>query len=161
MKYFLIVLLFFSFSLQATTIHVGKNYPIKSVKQGIAATKDGDTLMVHGGWYKEGNLVINKKIVFIGKNFPILDGEKKHEVLSIKSDSVVVQGFKIIKCAYATITDPCGIKVYNSKYVVIQNNILDDNFFGIYLQNCQKCIIKNNNIKAYRQNKQKQENKIH
>ena len=161
MKYFLIGVLLLSFSLQATTIHVGKNYPIKSVKKGIEATKDGDTLMVHEGWYKEGNLVIDKKIVFIGKNFPILDGEKKYEVLSIKSDSVIVQGFKIIKCAYATITDPCGIKVYNSKYVVIQNNILDDNFFGIYLQNCQNCTIKNNVLKAYGKEEQQLGNGIH
>ncbi len=161
MKYFAIVVLLFSLSLQATTIHVGKNYPIKSIKKGISATKDGDTLIVHGGWYKEGNLIIDKKIVFIGKNFPVLDGEKKHEVLSIKSDSVVVEGFKVIKSAYATITDPCGIKVYNSKYVVIQNNILDDNFFGIYLQNCQNCTIKNNRLKAYGKEEQQLGNGIH
>lgn len=161
MKYFLIIVLLFSFSLQATTIHVGKNYPIKSVKKGIQVAKDGDTLMVHGGWYKEGNLIINKKIVFIGKDFPVLDGEKKHEVLSIKSDSVVVEGFKVIKSAYATITDPCGIKVYNSKYVTIQNNVLDDNFFGIYLQNCQNCTIKNNRLKAYGKEEQQLGNGIH
>ena len=161
MKYFLIILLLFSFSLKANTIHVGKNHPIKSIKKGIALTKDGDTLMVHEGWYKEGNIIIDKKIVFIGKGLPVLDGEKKHEVLSIKSDSVVVDGFKVIKSAYATITDPCGIKVYNSKYVIIQNNVLDDNFFGIYLQNCQKCTIKNNRLKAYGKEEQQLGNGIH
>ena len=161
MKYFLGIVLLFSFSINATTIHVGKKHPIKSVKTGIALAKDGDTLMVHGGWYKEGNIVIDKKIVFIGKGLPVLDGEKKHEVLSIKSDSVVVEGFKVIKSAYATITDPCGIKVYNSKYVVIQNNVLDDNFFGIYLQNSQNCTIKNNQLKAYGKDEQQLGNGIH
>lgn len=161
MKYFLGIVLLFSFFINATTIHVGKKHPIKSVKTGIALAKDGDTLMVHGGWYKEGNIVIDKKIVFIGKGLPVLDGEKKHEVLSIKSDSVVVEGFKVIKSAYATITDPCGIKVYNSKYVVIQNNVLDDNFFGIYLQNSQNCTIKNNHLKAYGKDEQQLGNGIH
>ena len=161
MKYFLGIVLLFSFSINATTIHVGKKHPIKSVKTGIALAKDGDTLMVHGGWYKEGNIVIDKKIVFIGKGLPVLDGEKKHEVLSIKSDSVVVEGFKVIKSAYATITDPCGIKVYNSKYVVIQNNVLDDNFFGIYLQNSQNGTIKNNHLKAYGKDEQQLGNGIH
>ena len=161
MKYFLGIVLLFSFSINASTIHVGKKHPIKSVKTGIALAKDGDTLMVHGGWYKEGNIVIDKKIVFIGKGLPVLDGEKKHEVLSIKSDSVVVEGFKVIKSAYATITDPCGIKVYNSKYVVIQNNVLDDNFFGIYLQNSQNCTIKNNHLKAYGKDEQQLGNGIH
>ena len=161
MKYFLIIVLLYSFSIQANTIQVGKNHPIKSVKEGIAQAKDGDTVMVHSGWYKEGNIIIDKKIVFIGKGFPVLDGEKKHEVLSVKADSVVVEGFKVIKSAYATITDPCGIKVYNSKYVVIQNNVLDDNFFGIYLQNCQNCTIKNNYLKAYGKEEQQLGNGIH
>ena len=161
MKYFLILLLLFSFTLHANTVHVGKNYPIKSIRKGISLAKSGDTVVVHGGWYREGNIIIDKKIVFIGKNYPVLDGEKKHEVLSVKSDSVVVDGFKVIKSAYATITDPCGIKVYNSKHVIIQNNILDDNFFGIYLQNCQNCTIKNNSLKAYGKEEQQLGNGIH
>ena len=81
MKYFLIILLFFSLSLKATTIHVGKKHEVKSVKKGIALAKDGDTLIVHGGLYKEGNIKIDKRIVFLGKGLPVLDGEKKHEVL--------------------------------------------------------------------------------
>ena len=161
MKYFLIIFLFFSLSLKATTIHVGKKHAIKSVKRGITLAKAGDTLIVHGGWYKEGNIIIDKKIVFLGKDLPVLDGEKKHEVLSIHADSVVVDGFKIIRSAYATITDPCGIKVYNKSHVLIQNNVLDDNFFGIYLQNSQNCIIKNNTLKAYGKEEQKLGNGIH
>lgn len=161
MNYLLSILLLFSFSLHANTIHVGKNYPIKSIKKGIALAKHGDTLMVHGGLYREGNIIIDKKIIFIGKGLPILDGEKKHEVLSIKADSVVVDGFKIIRSAYATITDPCGIKVYNKSYVVIQNNVLDDNFFGIYLQNSKNCTIKNNKLKAYGKEEQQLGNGIH
>ena len=161
MKYFIIIVLLFSFSLHANTIHVGKEHPIKSVKKGIALAKHGDTLIVHGGWYKEGNIIIDKKIVFIGKGLPVLDGEKKHEVLSIRADSVVVDGFKIIKSAYATISDPCGIKVYNKAHVVIQNNVLDDNFFGIYLQNSQNCTINNNHLKAYGKDEQQLGNGIH
>jgi nitrous oxidase accessory protein len=121
----------------------------------------GDTVIVHSGWYKEGNIIIDKKIVFLGKDLPVLDGEKKHEVLSIHADSVVVDGFKVIRSAYATITDPCGIKVYNKSHVLIQNNVLDDNFFGIYLQNSQNCIIKNNTLKAYGKEEQKLGNGIH
>lgn len=161
MKYFLIIFLLFSLSLKATTIHVGKKHAIKSVKRGITLAKAGDTLIVHGGWYKEGNIIIDKKIVFLGKDLPVLDGEKKHEVLSIHADSVVVDGFKVIRSAYATITDPCGIKVYNKSHVLIQNNVLDDNFFGIYLQNSQNCIIKNNTLKAYGKEEQKLGNGIH
>ena len=161
MKYFIIILLLFSFSLKANTIHVGKDHQVKSVKKGISLAKVGDTIVVHGGLYREGNIIIDKKIVFIGKDLPVLDGEKKHEVLSIKADSVVVDGFKIIRSAYATITDPCGIKVYNKSHVLIQNNVLEDNFFGIYLQNSQKCTIKNNHLIAHGLEEQELGNGIH
>jgi len=51
--------------------------------------------------------------------------------------------------------------VYNKSYVIIQNNVLDDNFFGIYLQNCQKCTIKNNYLRAYGKQEQQLGNGIH
>jgi nitrous oxidase accessory protein len=161
MKKLLYIFLFFSSFLQADVIEVGPNKPIKSIKKAIALSKVGDTVLVHKGWYKEGNIIINKKIVFIGKNYPILDGQKKYEVLSIKADGVIVKGFKVIKSGYATLEDPCGIKVYNKNSVVIQNNILDDNFFGIYIQNSANCIIKNNKIKAYGKEEQRIGNGIH
>jgi nitrous oxidase accessory protein len=161
MKIVLYICLLFSSLLQANVIEVGPNKPIKSIKKAIALAKVGDTVMVHKGLYKEGNIIINKRIVFLGKNVPVLDGQKKYEVLSIKADSVVVSGFKIIKSGYATLEDPCGIKVYNKNYVVIQNNVLDDNFFGIYIQNGSHCIIKNNRLTAYGKEEQSIGNGIH
>jgi len=158
-----IIILFFLFTtfLQARVIEVGSNKPIKSIKKAIALAKEGDTVIVYKGLYKEGNISIDKKIVFIGKGLPTLDGQKKYEVLSIKADGVIVKGFKIIKSGYATLEDPCGIKVYNKNYVVIQNNVLDDNFFGIYIQNGKNCIIKNNKITAYGREEQRIGNGIH
>jgi nitrous oxidase accessory protein len=161
MKNILYIFLFFSSFLQAKVIEVGTNKSIKSIHKAIALAKIGDTVLVYKGWYKEGNIIINKRIVFIGKNYPILDGQKKCEVLSIKADGVIVKGFKVIKSGYATLEDPCGIKVYNKKNVIIQNNILDDNFFGIYIQNGSNCIVKNNKVSAYGKEEQRIGNGIH
>ena len=161
MKNIAYIFLFFSTFLHAHVIEVGTNKPVKSIKKALSFAKDGDTVLVHKGIYKEGNIIIDKKIVFMGKNFPILDGQKKYEVLSIKADSVVVQGFKVIRSGYASLEDPCAIKVYNKNNVVIQNNVLDDNFFGIYIQNGRDCLIKNNKIVAYGKEEQQIGNGIH
>ena len=64
MKY-LVAFLLLSLSLHATTIHVGKKYAVKSVKKGIELAKIGDTVIVHGGLYREGNIIIDKKIVYL------------------------------------------------------------------------------------------------
>ena len=49
----------------------------------------------------------------------------------------------------------------NKNNVVIQNNVLDDNFFGIYIQNGRDCLIKNNKIVAYGKEEQQIGNGIH
>ena len=137
-----------TFSLQAQKLEVGANKPYRTIKQALNASKDGDTVLVHKGIYKEGNIRVDKKIVFVGKDFPVLDGQKKVEVLSIHADSVIVKGFRVINSGFAALEDPCGIKVYNKSFVLIEGNQLDDNFFGIYIQNGRNCIVKNNTIIA-------------
>lgn len=145
----------------AKRIDVGKNYASKSVKSALDKAQNGDTVFVHEGIYKEGNIIIDKEIVFIGKGFPILDGQKKFEVLSIKANHVSVSGFSIQHSGYATLDDPGGLKIYNAHHVTIQDNIFEDNFFGIYLQYSKHCIVKGNRIKAYGIEEQQIGNGIH
>lgn len=76
MNKLLCLFLLFSSFLHANVIEVGFNKSIKSIKKAISLAKRGDTIIVHKGIYKEGNIIIDKKIVFIGKDFPILDGQK-------------------------------------------------------------------------------------
>ena len=134
MKYLIYLLLLFPSFLQAHVIEVGPTKSVKSIQKAITQARIGDTVIVYQSHYTEGTIIIDKRIVFLGKGNPVLDGQKKYEVLAIKADSVVVDGFKIIRSGYASLEDPCGIKIYNRNYVVIQNNILDDNFFGIYIR---------------------------
>lgn len=149
------------FIAEAGTIHVGKGHTFSTIKQAIAAAKARDTLWVHEGTYKEGNIVVDKRLTLIGLNYPILDGDKKHEVLSVKADFACIKGFKIQHSGYASLDDPCGIKVYDSRGVEILDNILDDNFFGIYIQYGKQCLVKNNRVKAYGVEEQQIGNGIH
>ncbi len=145
----------------AEKIHVGKHHKIKCIKTALTHCKNGDSIIVEAGIYQEGNLVIDHSISLIGENLPVLDGQKKFEVLSIKACNVLVKGFKIQHSGFATLNDPCGIKVYDSQHVTIIQNVLDDNFFGIYLQYCKKCLIKDNRIVAYGEAEQQIGNGIH
>ncbi len=75
--------------------------------------------MYHEGIYKEGNIIISKTVNLIGVNFPVLDGQKKYEILSIKAANTLVSGFKIQHSGFATLEDPGGIKIYNTSNVII------------------------------------------
>lgn len=163
MKYLLYILSLLTLvtNLQATTRQVGKNKEFATVTAAIHAARTGDTVLVSAGLYREKNLIIDKKIVLKGTGYPVLDGEKKYEVISIKTDGVVVEGFRIIHSGVSSIEDMGGIKIYDSRDVVIRNNILEDTFFGIYVQYGKHCILENNRITAYALEEQQSGNGIH
>lgn len=163
MKQFIQILicLFINLPYYGKQLQVGLNKEFTSIKKAIEIADYNDTVYVHSGHYKEGNIIINKSIKLIGKGLPILDGEKNGEVLSIKSNYVLVSGFKIQKSGIASLNDPCGVKVYDSHHVTIEHNIFDDNFFGIYLQFSKHCIVKNNKLTAYAVEEQQIGNGIH
>lgn len=145
----------------ASIIHVGSQHAFKTIIPALKFAKHGDSVLVEKGFYKEGNIIIDKAIFFLGRDFPTIDGDRKFEVLSIKSNNVTVKGFKIQHSGYATIDDPGGIKVYDSHHVTIIDNLVYDNFFGIYIQYSKNCVIKNNKIIAFGKEEQEIGNGIH
>jgi nitrous oxidase accessory protein len=157
----LLAVLLSCFSAFSNTVFVSKDGQVASLSKAIEIAKEGDTIIVSKGIYREGNILIDKRLFLLGVNYPTIDGEKKSEVISIKHDSVVINGFNVINCAYGTITDPAGIKSYGVNNITIENNVLDNNFFGIYIQSGHNCIIKNNILKAYGSEEQKLGNGIH
>jgi nitrous oxidase accessory protein len=142
-------------------IHVGPLHKVKSIRTAIRIANNSDTILVAAGIYKEGNLIISKQLTLIGDKYPIIDGQNKFEVFSIKASKVVIDGFKIYHSGTSNLDDYAGIKVYDSREVTIQNNILDDTYFGIYLQYAKRCVIKNNQLKAYNKEEQQSGNGIH
>ncbi|MDZ4759067.1 MAG: nitrous oxide reductase family maturation protein NosD [Bacteroidota bacterium] len=148
-------------NLFAKTYNVGKTQKYRAINLAIKQSSSGDTIIVYPGIYFEKNLIINKSIILIGKSYPIIDGENKYEIVSIKANYVTISGFKIQHSGYATLLDPAGIKIYDAHHVTISDNILDDTFFGIYAQYAQNCIIRNNQLTSYGKQEQQIGNGVH
>lgn len=140
---------------------VGKGKSYSSIQSALKVSQSGDQIWVYPGNYKEKNLVIDKSIILKGFNFPVLDGESKFEIISITADDVIVEGFKLIKSGVSSINDLGGIKIYDSKNVIIRNNNLEDTFFGIYIQYGINCKVLNNNIRSTTVFEQNNGNGIH
>ncbi len=148
-------------SVYAKTIRIGSRQHVKTIQQGLLLAAAGDTLLVDAGTYHEKNIVINKTVSLIGTGHPVLDGDHTYEIISVKADGVLVDGFRIINSGISSIEDYAGIKIYNSRDVIIRNNILDDTFFGIYIQFGINCIIEKNRLTAYSKLEQESGNGIH
>ena len=146
---------------QAKKLLVGHNHVYQTIRSAIQDASAGDTIWVESGTYQEKNLVINKQLVLIGIHFPVLDGEKKYEVISVRADGVVIDGFKIMHSGISSVEDFGGIKIYNCRDVIIENNVLDDTFFGIYAQQGTNCTIRNNRLTAYQTEEQQSGKGIH
>jgi nitrous oxidase accessory protein len=163
MKWILITLLLLTskYALIARSLHVGSNHSFKTIKAALEKTENGDTVFIHKGLYKEGNIIVNRSITLFGIDRPILDGDKKYEVLSVKTSYVTIQGLRVQHSGYASLDDPGGIKVYDATRVTIIDNELYDNFFGIYIQFSTHCLVKNNKIIAFGKEEQTIGNGIH
>lgn len=157
----ILTILLLGLSLSAKTIRVGKQQQNSSIMSALQLAENGDTILVDYAVYHEKNLLINKSVTLIGINHPVLDGESKYEIISIKANAVVVDGFKLIHSGVSSIEDFAGIKIYHVRDIVVRNNILEDTFFGIYTQYGLNCTIEKNTLTAYNRQEQETGNGIH
>ena len=130
----------------AATIKVGPDLSITSIHKAIEIAKNGDVIEVYGGIYKEGNILLNKSVHLKGIDRPVLDGELEYSILTVSADSVTISGFKIINVGKSYTEDKCGIRMKRCKYFLVEDNILENNFFGIYLEKCHYGAVRNNTI---------------
>ena len=147
--------------LSARTIVVGKDQPITSIRKAIELAKEKDTIVVLPGVYKEGNIVVNKNIILIGQNYPVLDGEKKFEILTVSGVNITIKGFQLQNCGQSAMNDYASIKVIDAKNILIENNRVINSFFGIHFSNSSYITIRHNSISGSPTSEQNTGNGIH
>ncbi len=121
---------------------------MKSIKEAVKQASEGDTILVKKGIYKEANIKIDKGITLIGEDLPTIDGEEKGEIITIGTDNVTIDGFKIINVGVSYTTDYAAVRVVNSTGFLIQNLELEKLFFGIYLQKSNDGKVLNNKVRG-------------
>ena len=129
-----------------TTVSVGVKESVKTIKQGIAQAKPGDTLIIQPGTYQEGNVILEKSLTIIGKGLPVLDGGNTYEILTIHANNVTISGLKFVNVGVASINDLAAIKILESHHVHISNNKFENTFFGIYFANSSHCWVEGNQL---------------
>lgn len=162
MKTVLTILFLFTLRFSfGTTIIVGKDKPVKSLKQAMALAKDGDTILLNRGVYKEGNITINKSIHLIGVNEPVLDGDSKNEILTITGKNLVVKGIHFANAGYSSMNDYSAIKIIDATNVVIEGNVITNSSFGIHMANSTYSHIRSNTIRGTNKSEHSSGNGIH
>ena len=162
MRHFIIILLLsISLPLFSRTIIVGNNQPVSSLKQAIAMAKNYDTIFLQAGTYKEGAITLTKSLTIIGQNNPVLDGEKKYEILLISGKNITIKGIQFRNSGYSAMDDYASIKLVDASHVTIENNQILDSYFAIHISNTSFVTVRNNRITGSPKSEQLTGNAIH
>ena len=145
----LIGLLIFPITSLKSQIVVSPAGPLTSIQAAIDSANDGDVIEVKPGTYQENNIEITKSVTLEGIDRPVIDGENEGTIVVIRANNVTIRGFEIINTGRSYVYDFAAILVDGSSGFLIENNRVDNAFFGIYLAETTGGTVKNNDIESY------------
>ena len=126
------------------SLHVNANVLQKSIDNAPA----GATIKLWAGTYS-GNIVINKPITLLGQGEnTLIKGENKGNVISINSSHVTLKNLKIIKSGNRLENLDSAVFVKDAKFISIENCIIDESLFGIFMDNVNDSRIIKNKISS-------------
>ena len=115
-----------------------------TIQEAINNASESDRIYVYKGIFYE-NIIINKSVTLIGenKNTTIIDGGIKDTVIEIISDEVIITGFTIQNSNLVFLK--AGINISSSS-IIITDNLINDNYYGITLFHVSRNTISDNII---------------
>jgi len=125
------------------TIRVPQDY--STIQKAINAANPGDTIQVSAGTYNE-RVVVNKTVSLIGENpsTTIINAGGTGTAINITAKNVVVTNFTIENSGSSW--PNCGIYMGRVSGCKISNNIIKNNWYGIWLKDSTNNILSNNTI---------------
>ncbi len=119
-----------------------------SLQERIKRASPGDTILVPHGIY-EGNIVINKVIMLLGIEKPVIHGTGTGSVVTLTADSCIIEGFIIEHSGTMLVDEDAGILVKSHCNRILDND-LRDVLFGIYFFHADRNVTMNNTVTGRR-----------
>ena len=118
------------------TVALSTEIDIGELQQRIDNAQPGASIRISAGLY-HGNLIINKPLVLQGEDGAIIDGVGLGDVIRVRAPDVKISGL-VIQHSGTDLTDMnAGIFVERqAERVSIENNVIENNTFGIWLDGC-------------------------
>lgn len=117
-----------------------------SIDKAYEASTNGDTLLIKSGKYEIENWVIDKKLTVIGIDRPELISKTGDEIITITKSDVTIRGLVLSGVITNYLKENAAIRIRKSHRFEITDNIINNSFFAIYLENVKKGIIQGNVI---------------
>jgi nitrous oxidase accessory protein len=130
----------------AAMVRVGRGERCLSIDAGLTTAQPGDTVQVAAGVYDEHALVIDKPIVLIGRDQPVIDAREQGEIITVTHDGVTIAGLTLRNVGTSFVEDRAAIRVRNVADVILENNRIENAFFGLYVEHSRGVVVRHNVI---------------
>lgn len=136
-------------STAARTLYVGgPRSQYARISAAIRAAQPHDIILVQGGKTFHEQLTIGKPLTLRGVGQPEINGDRRGNVISVKSDHVRLEGLRVTNSNRSSLHDYCGVKAEDSNFLVILNCTFRSNQFSIMVQNSTAGTISHNDIES-------------
>ena len=142
-------------------VEVSPAGPVRSLAVALRLVAPRGTIVVRGGTWREGTIAVTKPVTIQGVGGPVLDGEGKHEIMTVHADDVTIRGLTFRAVGYSEIQDKAALRVTESSRCRIEDNVVEDGFFGIYLARVEGCVVRGNRLRSARKTEANAGNGIH
>lgn len=147
---------------QANSISVCSTCSITSIRQAVKLSNTNDTILLTDKIYKEHTILINKPLTIISNSRSVIDAEFNGGVFIIENTKKVnIKGISIKNIKTSYVEDLAAIKIIQSNGCKIENSIIENGYYGIYISKSDSCVLTNNKITASASKESSAGNGIH
>ena len=143
------------------TITVSPNGAISSITAALKNATRHSRIIVRPGVYREPTIVVDKPVEIVGEGWPVLDGEKARQIMTVTADSVTLRGLHFMHVGTSFTQDWAAVRFQTVRDCNVSGNRFDDAFFGIYLAKVNGCTIRGNVLVSGRSGEMNSGNGIH
>src|SRR6056297_3286236 len=112
----------------------------------IEQADPGTTIFLEPGTYSVNDLLIEKSVTIDGQNSAVLDIGSEGYGLILMGENITLRNFEIKDSGFGFMDDYAAILVEKSNNILIENLVLTNNFFGIFVANSESVKVSNNRI---------------
>jgi len=112
----------------------------------IEQADPGATIFLQPGTYSVNDLLIEKSVTIDGQNSAVLDIGSEGYGLILMGENITLRNFEIKDSGFGFMDDYAAILVEKSNNILIENLVLTNNFFGIFVANSESVQVSNNRI---------------
>jgi nitrous oxidase accessory protein len=142
-------------------ISVSPDGPVRTIAAAVRQAARGAIITVHAGLYREPTIIVDRPLTIVGEPGAILDGQGQRQIMTVTADSVTIRNLTFRDVGVSYREDRSAIRVMEASDCVIEHNVIERAFFGVYLARVTRCRIAHNTISAVGRSETESGNGIH